>query len=108
MIIFISEALNSNESLIKNAIDQKKIITFFYGKGGKRTVEPYHLGKTARGNYALRGYQLNGYSETENDRYKIFILGYINYVKITDSIFEVRQDYKQTDKNIDIEYQIQI
>ena len=50
---------------ICSAIESRSVISFYYN-GGMRTVEPFCHGGGRRGQDLLRGYQIEGYSESGN------------------------------------------
>ena len=67
----INESFNDNMIKLKDAIDNKFVINFYYKgerKGvvedGYRYVEPYVIGVNKHGNTVLRGWLLKGVSRT--------------------------------------------
>lgn len=89
MYIFINENILAEDVSVvdlRNAIKQKKQIRFSYENTfGKRLVEPVLLGKTKRGNLAIRGYQINGPTDTENRTWKIFLTSKMDQLELTDN-----------------------
>lgn len=119
---------NGNDKLdaIRNAIENKYEISFWYRgvkvsdpnvknytKQNYRRIQPVALGKSkGTGKWMLRGYQTSGATNTENNKWKTFIVDEIkdNSVQIMyDSTgkeyktFEPKSDYKTdgSDKKMD-------
>ena len=82
---------------ICDAIEKKKILEFRYS-GYSRIVEPYAHGSDKKGNDILRGFQIAGGSKkgTANE-WKIFKVGEITSLQVTDKTFVPRQDYRRGD-----------
>ena len=87
---------------ICEAIENKKVIEFFY-EGHKRIVEPYCYGihKTT-GNEVFCAYQIGGYSSSEKTPYwRIYIVSKMLGIRITDDQFEKpRTGYKINDSRM--------
>lgn len=86
------------------AIDNKKKVRINYlGDNnvpkGERIIQPYLVGKTKRGNLAIRAYQEQGFTATITPGWKIFLLNKISEWNELDETFETRTDYAQGDKN---------
>lgn len=76
---------------ICNAIRDRKIIQFSYS-GGFRKVEPLCHGISTVGNDLLRGWQIGGYSKSDEPRgWKLFRVDAISHLRITDEAFEGRR-----------------
>lgn len=107
MIFFINEQETSVENIIKNAIDNRNQLDIVY-EGTNRRIAPYHLGHTKKGNYALMAYQFSGFTLTENNNFKILIVGKISKATIVEgSTFEIDPKYRPNgDEVVSIEYQI--
>jgi hypothetical protein len=85
---------------ICNAIKNMNLIEFYYN-GGTRTVEPYCHGVTTAGNEALRGYQVDGFSESGKLGWKMFDLGNASNLTVLDETFEgPRTGYRKGDKGM--------
>jgi hypothetical protein len=85
----ITEAVNKRSVI--NAIKQRKRITFNYDGKATRFVDPKVLGYTTAGNMVIRGYQYDGYTETINPQWKLFLLDKMSNLKITN---QEQQDYE--------------
>ena len=81
-------------TVICEAIQERKILRFDY-KGLERVVEPYAFGKDNKGNYKLRAYQIDGFSESGKPvGWKLFNVENISNIKILDENFEeIREEY---------------
>jgi predicted DNA-binding transcriptional regulator YafY len=78
-------------SRICDVIRDRKIIRFSYS-GGFRKVEPFCHGINTAGNDVLRGWQIDGYSESGNPQgWKLFRVDTISRLTITDEVFEGRR-----------------
>lgn len=106
-------SLKSMKERLKSAIDQQKIITFFYNKH-HRIAEPYHYGKLIktpnayainppRKNYLLC-YQIGGGSETRKMGYKAMDINKIKELSCLNKQFIIREDYKPHDPKWEREY----
>lgn len=89
----------SVNSIICDAINQRRILRFFYG-GGSRLVEPFCYGLGTSGNDLLRGYQVGGYSQSQSVPFwRLFKVEEITSLSITDDKFSVaRPDYNPNDE----------
>jgi len=78
-------------SVICQAIEELRIIEFTYEDKARnvhnRVVEPYAYGKTRRGNEALRGYQIDGASESAIPGWKIFVVAGMRRLRKTNRTF---------------------
>lgn len=82
--------------LIK-AINEKKLVRLYYSEG-YRTVEPHAYGLGNSGNDLLRGYQVDGASESDKPTgWKLFKLDEIRDLSLTENIFEERKGYRRGD-----------
>jgi len=89
-------------SLICNAIAKKNIIEFYY-KGGIRRVEPHCYGiHKDTGNEVLRGFQIDGYSESKKIPYwRLYIVSEMSGLRITDDLFlSPRPEYNPNDSHM--------
>ncbi len=87
-------------SQICEAIRNMKLIEFYYN-GGIRTIEPHCHGVTTAGNEGLRGYQVDGYSESGNLGWKMFDLGNASSIQILDEAFDgPRPGYRKGDRGM--------
>ncbi len=85
---------------ICNAIRNRKLVEFYYN-GGNRIVEPHCHGVTTAGNEALRAYQVDGYSESGNMGWKMFVLDNASNVNVLEETFNgPRSDYKKGDRGM--------
>lgn len=85
---------------ICTAIDSKKVLNFYYN-GGMRSVEPFCYGiHRSTGKEVLRGYQIGGYSESEEFvGWKLFRVDEISKLTITTKDFKgVREHYNPNDR----------
>jgi len=85
---------------ICTAIDSKKVLSFYYN-GGTRFVESFCYGiHRSTGNEVLRGYQIGGYSESEESvGWKLFRVDEISKLTITGKDFKgVREHYNPNDR----------
>jgi len=77
----ITEAVKLTD--LKDAILSQKVIQFNYeGKEGIRKVEPVLIGKTKKNNTAIRAYQINGATSTQNNEWKIFLTDKMSNLKV--------------------------
>jgi hypothetical protein len=82
------------DNIISDAIKSCKIIEFYYD-GLLRAVEPYTYGSTARGEDALRAYQVSGDSVSgQQSGWKLFKLAKINNLSRTEDNFEPRSEFR--------------
>ena len=73
--------------LICQAIECKRVVTFWYG-GGAREAEPFCHGVTTAGNEAVRAYQTAGYSQSgRRIGWKLFLVGEMQRLSLTDKSF---------------------
>lgn len=86
------------KKIICEAIKGKKILTFYYD-GGKRRTEPYCYGRGKKGNDFLRAYQISGYSRSGSSQgWKLFDMSKLSSIIITDETFnKIRPKYKPKD-----------
>lgn len=84
---------NATANNISNAIHSKRVLVIDYendgnNQSGRRTIEPYCLGKTKKSLNALRAYQTSGVTSTSQPDWKIFLLNNIKSIEILDTEFE--------------------
>ncbi len=84
---------------IAEAIRNQNVIHLSYPPGD-RTIEPYAVGSSAKGNDLLRAYQTSGASQSgEHEHWKLFRLDRIDRLDVTDETFEgPRPGYKRGDR----------
>ena len=89
------------EQIIKTAITERKVITFFY-EGSERVVEPFCYGKSTKGNDVLRAFQIGGASSSgEPFGWKLYIVNEMSSISINESTFDNnRPDYNPNDKGM--------
>ncbi|EJL70722.1 hypothetical protein [Chryseobacterium populi] len=88
-----------NQEII-DAIENQNIIEFNYGDE-VRVVEPHCYGKTIAGNEGLRAFQIDGYSSTGKSGWKMYDLGKVDDITITEDLFdEPRPGYQRGDKGM--------
>ena len=102
-ILFESVAIGDTIQAIQN---KKKVRINYMGDNniprGERTIQPYVVGKTKRGNLAIRAYQEQGATATITPGWKIFLLNKITQWNELGENFQIRQDYAQGDKSFPI------
>ena len=80
------------KATICEAIQKRKIIKFDY-KGFERIVEPYAFGIDKNGNYKLRAYQIDGFSESgKTEGWKLFSVENITNISLLDETFEATRE----------------
>lgn len=86
-------------SLLCKAIQEKKVVTFYYG-GGQRSAEPHCYGVSKDGKELLRAFQVGGYSSSGNPvGWKLLHLDELTGLQITDQTFPgPRPQYNPADK----------
>lgn len=73
--------------LIKNAIENKKVIEFYY-KDDLRIVEPFVQGISTTGKESLRGFQVGGNStDSSSYSWKLFTVDKISNLIVKDENF---------------------
>jgi len=87
-----------NNQIIE-AIENQNIIEFYYD-GELRIVEPHCYGKTTAGNEALRAYQVDGYSSSGKMGWKMYDLGKVDDIEVSDNTFSTRTGYNRGDKGM--------
>lgn len=87
------------DSVIIDAIDNRKLLSFFYD-GGIRTVEPYCYSIGTKGHELLRAYQVSGYSSSGKLDWKLFEVRKISSLSSEGSFATNRPAYKKGDKLI--------
>lgn len=78
-------------TLIKNAIEDKNILTFYYN-GHAREVEPHHYG-VLKGKMYLQAYQVAGSSVSGRLGWKNFEIDKIEKVVLVKRHFQIRADH---------------
>lgn len=83
------------------AIENRRVVKFMYD-GCSRVVEPFLLGATTAGRPALRGYQIEGASNSGNvPGWHLFLLSKIFSIEVTPICFDgARQSYNPADKGM--------
>ena len=86
---------------IRLAIQNKKVISFVYNDE-RRLVEPFCCGLNNKLNQVLRGYQVDGYSQSlEKKPWRLYLLDKIYNLEIIDKYFDGdRSGYNPNDSNI--------
>jgi hypothetical protein len=88
------------DTLIINAIKQKKLIEFQYD-GESRTVEPHCYGVSTKGNEVIRAYQIRGFSSSGTMGWKLYDLSKAGDIQVLNESFsKPRPDYKRGDKGM--------
>lgn len=62
---------------------------------GERLIEPYLIGRTVTGKLAIRAYQRNGFTKTDQPDWKIFVIDKITRWEPQKESFDVRTDYNR-------------
>lgn len=90
-----------NFGLLEQAIKEHYIVTFLYD-GCRRTVEPFLIGTTTRGNLSLRGFQISGESNSRKvPAWRIFHLEKITDLCLTNEMFDgLRPEFNPNDKHM--------
>ncbi len=89
----IIQAINNKKKVKINYLGDNNI------PKGERIIQTYVVGKTKRGNLAIRAYQEQGFTATITPGWKIFLLNKIAEWNELEDTFEIRSDYAQGDKN---------
>lgn len=86
------------KNLICSAINEKKLLRFFYD-GGFRVVEPHCFGEGTKGTDLLRAYQVKGYSSSGNPfGWRLFDISEITALTVLEDTFDkARRDYNPND-----------
>lgn len=89
------------DRIITEAIENCKLIEFNY-KDEVRIVEPYTFGVSSTGKDVLSAYQVEGGSTSSDDLgWRLFSIGKIENIKISDSSFEpIRDGYNPDDSRM--------
>lgn len=92
--------LTAMNATISDAIQNRKLLSFTY-ESLFRIVEPHCYGKSPKGNYCLRAYQVDGESSTGYMGWKLFDLSKASNIQLLDSAFEtIREGYKKGDRQM--------
>ncbi len=85
-------------STICSAIENKRVISFYYD-GGIRIVEPFCHGVSTAGHEVLRGYQIGGYSKSASEPpWRLYLVSKMSSLEITDQSFNgIRPEYNPND-----------
>lgn len=77
-----------------------------YEQKGVRYVEPFCLGVTSTGYLGLRAFQTSGYTESQNDSWKLFDLEKATDIKVLSESFDatIRAGHDKSDKDMKIIY----
>jgi predicted DNA-binding transcriptional regulator YafY len=86
------------ENIIKEAIENKKVIEFIY-KNDIRVVEPFVLGVSSTGKVSVRAYQVGGNSTDSNTiGWKMFTLDKMSNLQVkSDDFTGLREHYNSND-----------
>ncbi|RJR08456.1 hypothetical protein C4588_05560 [Candidatus Parcubacteria bacterium] len=85
------------DHVLYSAISAKNLIRFYYD-GGFRIVEPFCYGRGKSGNDLLRGYQVDGHSNSGHPAWKLFNVSKISNLSVTDKGFNnIRPHYNPQD-----------
>ena len=86
------------ENIIKEAIEQKKILEFYY-KDELRIVEPFVHGISTTGKESLRGFQIGGTSsDSESFGWKLFSVEKIRSLETKNQSYNgIRDNYNPND-----------
>jgi len=88
----------SNQSLLCNAISQRRSISLWYG-GGSRVADPYIVYEGSTGKILVDAYQTAGYSERgESVGWKRFEVDQISALQVLGRAFSVRTDYNPNNR----------
>lgn len=89
------------EELIKRAIQNKQLLSFTY-EDCNRVVEPYTYGLTRNGKEALRAYQTEGESRSNDSLgWRLFLLSEIeNMTLLNNKYSSFRQGYNPNDRGM--------
>lgn len=80
-------------SIICNAIKNKQVLEFYYD-GGIRVVEPFCYGISTAGNEVLRGFQIEGYSNSGNSfGWKLFKIDEMTSIRNKNMNFSGQRPY---------------
>lgn len=84
---------------LTRAITDHLIIEMWYEPGPRR-LEPYCLGRSAKGNLLLRAFQISGASQSgEPEHWKLLRVDRFRQLVVTDSRFDpFRPEYRMGDK----------
>lgn len=95
----------SNLSMLSDAIKSRKQIKFYYD-GFARLVEPFVLGRTKKGNLAIRAFQTAGGSNSNTvPGWHLFLVDKIGSLEVTEKSFSgVREFYNPNDKGMTVIY----
>lgn len=85
------------QSLLCNAIAERKIITFSY-KGGRRTVEPHMVAFNTQGKLTLSAWFLQGASDSkESQGWRAYLLEEISGISVSEQRFSTSRPGYQRD-----------
>ncbi len=87
--------------LIKNAIEHKRLLRFYYDDG-LRVVEPFCYGLSSAGHQVLRAYQVAGYSKSGPPvGWRLYKLSDMKNIALADERFEIiRPGYNPNDSGM--------
>ena len=96
-----------NNIVLRNiyyAIQNQLLIEFNYENEGTRLIEPFCVGRANSGNYLVRGFQRQGYTQSNMPAWKLFDLKKVSNMKILTDNFNPkdRKEYNMNDKVMDI------
>jgi len=86
---------------IASALRAKQVLSFEYD-GKQRIVEPHAYGRNSKGDYILRGYQVDGESSTSARAWKLFSVAKIEDLEIANDLESEapREGYKMGDRQM--------
>jgi hypothetical protein len=88
------------DDIIIYAIQNRKLLSFTYDSLF-RVVEPHCYGKSSKGNYCMRAYQVDGESSTGFMGWKLFDLSKTKNVELLETAFQsIREGYAKGDRQM--------
>lgn len=89
------------QNLLCQAIVSQNVITFEYD-GNTRTVEPYCLGHSSKGNLVLRAFQIAGYSSSGAPfGWRLYDVSKLRLLNVSDEAFsQFREGFNRSDKGM--------
>ena len=86
------------KELLTSAINNRKVVTFTYDEK-PRMIEPHAVGTDSKGDIVLRGFQIDGESQTSPRAWKLFKAEKIVDLEVTNVTFiSARPGYKTGDR----------
>lgn len=85
----------NNQQILIEAIDNRKLVGFYYENKPIRRAAPHSIYISTAGNGSLDAYQYDGYSQSGNlPDWRIFLLSKIENLEVLDENFEIAPGYK--------------